>query len=187
LSCTRLWQSPSVVSTPTRADRRPSFAGAACADFSSKISYRVIAVTCRLCSLSRSHALVLCGNRVPINMRGATSRCRFRVEKSDSARCVIVLRTWAIRTILLCRAPRLSISRARRDLQRATRTRQRAGNRERILNGLVAAAATHFVFTKNTFGGCKRIPELSAIEQKQSTVHRSAALKLGFTRCTLRG
>ena len=74
-------------------------------------------------------AFCLCSTVLPI-IRGATSRCRSGIEKSDTARCVDRSRGYGRSDHFLpCRAQGLAFSRAECDLQRQP-GRQRAGNRE---------------------------------------------------------
>ena len=126
----RLRQSPSVVSTPARTDYR-----------------RVCRRRLRLCRLEnffachrgdfvdsahefvRNPCVLVRATVLPI-ICGATSQCRFGVEKSDTAGCVDRGRGYGRSDhLLLCRTPRLAFSRDRRDLQRQPE-RQRAGTRE---------------------------------------------------------
>ena len=155
----RLRQSPSVVSTPTRTDRR-----------------RVCRRRLRLCCLEnffachrgdfvdsarefvRNPCVLVRATVLPI-ICGATSRCRFRIEKSDTARCIDRGRGHGRSDhLLLWRAQGLAFSRDTTRFTTATRTT--ASRQSRILSGCVAAEQ-HILFSRKTLsGGCNLIQNL---------------------------
>ena len=157
----RLRQSPSLVSTPARADRTAAFAGAACAFVASKISSRVIAVTLSILLVSSFTTLAFwCVQPLYQSSAAQLRDAGLELKKVTPPDALIVAADMGDPTIFYY-GERKGWHFLETDAiynGNPDDSEQAIENLERLRR----RGATHFVFTKNTFWWLQSYPEFVA-------------------------